>query len=175
MEVITFMKKRLLTISIVFLPLLMLALADCNSQAEGFAIYLTRDDIPVAQMEALSHVEIANTPIISDKDIIAYYKDTHEIELTVDAYERVQSLHPLTFGKSFVVCVDKAPIYWGAFWAAYSSLSFNSIIIMVPSIFEKENTIQIELGYPSPNFYQGEDPRSDPSIIEALEKAGKLK
>jgi hypothetical protein len=175
MEVITFMKKRLLAVSIIFLPLLLLALSGCGPQEEGFAIYLTKDDIPVAQMEALSHVEIASTPVISEKDIIAYYKDTHEILLSKDAYERVQALQSLTFGKSFVICVDKAPLYWGAFWASYSSLSFNGVIIMVPSIFEQENTIQIRLGYPSPNFYQGEDPRSNPEIMQSLEQAGKLK
>jgi hypothetical protein len=175
MEVITFMKKRLLAVSIIFLPLLLLALAGCGPQTEGFAIYLTRDDIPVAQMEALSHVEIADEPVISSKDIIAYDQETHEIKLKADAYERVQALQVPTTGKSFVVCVDKGPIYWGAFWAPFSSQSFNGVIILVPSLFHQENTIQIELGYPSPSLYQGEDPRSNPVILESLEEAGKLK
>jgi hypothetical protein len=169
------MKKRLPAILTILLPWLMLALAGCGAKTEGFAVYLTKDDVPVAQMEALSHVEIASTPVISDKDIIAYYKDTHEIELTVDAYQRVQSLEIPTNGRSFVVCVNKVPIYWGAFWTPVSSQSFNGVTIMLPSFSEKENTIQIGLGYPSPSFYQGEDPRSDPAITEALEKAGKLK
>jgi hypothetical protein len=168
------MQKKFTALLLVAVLSIPLCFISCNTQ-EGFAIYLTRDDIPMAQMEALSHVEIANTPVISEKDIITYYKDPHEIELTADAYERVQTIQPLPFGKSFVVCVDKAPLYWGAFWAPYSSLSFNGVTIMVPSLFEQENTIQIGLGYPSPSFYQGEDPRSNPEILESLEKAGKLK
>jgi hypothetical protein len=150
----------------------------CNSSSseeEGFAIYLTRDDIPVAQMEALSHVEIANAPIISIDDIISYNKETHEIVLTADAYERVQALKVPTSGKSFVVCVDKAPIYWGAFWTPISSQSFDGVTIWVPAFSQQENTIKIQLGYPSGSFFQGEDPRSNPQIFESLEKAGKLK
>jgi len=33
--------------------------------AKGFAIYLTKQDIPPAQMEDLSHVDIAERPIIT--------------------------------------------------------------------------------------------------------------
>jgi hypothetical protein len=175
MEVTTFMKKKLLTTSIVFLPLILLALAGCNSQTEGFTIYLTRDDIPVSQMEALSHVEIANTPVISSKDIISYDKETHEIELKADAYERVQALQVPTSGRSFVVCVDKGPIYWGAFWIPISSQSFNGVTILIPAFSQQGNIITLELGYPSENFFTGEDPRSNSEILTSLEKAGKLK
>jgi hypothetical protein len=37
---------------------------------EGFAIYLTKDDIPPSRMEALSHVEIAKKPIISETAMV---------------------------------------------------------------------------------------------------------
>src|SRR4030042_3678314 len=112
----------------------------CNSQAttpmsEGFTIYLTRDNIPVSQMEALSHIEIADEPFISLGDIISYNWDNHGIQLTPEAYERVDELEVPTSGKSFVVCVDKAPIYWGAFWAGYSSQSFDGVTISVKPIF----------------------------------------
>jgi hypothetical protein len=80
-----------------------------------------------------------------------------------------------TSGKSFVVCVDKGAIYWGAFWTPISSQSFNGVTIWVPLFSQQENTIKIELGYPSESYYQGEDPRSNPIIMESLEKAGKLK
>jgi hypothetical protein len=141
---------------------------------EGFAIYLTRDDVPVAEMEKLSHVEIADEPLISIKDIITYDRETHEIELTAAAYERVMSLKIPTSGKSFLVCLDKSPIYWGAFWAPYSSQSFDGVTILIPAFSEQENTIKLELGYPSPGFFQGEDPRSNAAIMESLEEAGKL-
>jgi hypothetical protein len=154
--------------------LIPLAFYSCTSP-EGFAIYLTRDDTPVSEMPALSHVDIADEPIISADDIISYSKNTHEIELTAEAYQRVTELKVPTSGTAFLVCVDKAPIYWGAFWMGFSSQSFDGVTIMVLPPSQKENVIQLELGYPSLSFYQGEDPRSNPEILKSLEEAGKLK
>jgi len=140
----------------------------------GFAIYLTKQDIPPAQMEDLSHVEIAERPIITISDIITYDAQEHELILTVSAFERIYQLDVPTGGKSFIVCVDKAPIYWGAFWVHWSSLSFDGVTIWKPLSLEEPNVIRLELGYPSSELYTGEDPRSNPVVIESLEQAGKL-
>jgi len=168
------MKKALIAVLIASMLLIPLAFYSCTSP-EGFAIYLTRDDTPVSEMPALSHVDIADEPIISADDIISYSKNTHEIELTAEAYQRVTELKVPTSGTAFLVCVDKAPIYWGAFWMGFSSQSFDGVTIMVLPPSQKENVIQLELGYPSLSFYQGEDPRSNPEILKSLEEAGKLK
>jgi hypothetical protein len=69
--------------------------------------------------------------------------------------------------------VGRDPIYLGAFWPLYSSLSFDGVVIPVPLM--DEPVIQITLGYPSPSFFAGEDPRSDPRILQALAQAGRLK
>jgi hypothetical protein len=170
------MKKTIIAVLIASMLLIPLTIGGCNSK-EGFAIYLTRDDIPVSQMPALSHVEIADEPVISADDIVTYIKDSHEIELTAEAYERVNLKAP-PFGKSFVVCVDKQPIYWGAFWTSFSSQSFDGVTIMIPPFPPGElsaNSIRIGLGYPGEGFFQGEDSRSNPEILQSLEKAGKLK
>ena len=126
-------------------------------------------------MAALSHVDIAATPVFSLKDIVAYHWDSQSIELTADAYERVMRLEVPTSGRSFVVCVDKTPVYWGAFWTPISSQSFDGITIWVNLSADKSNTIQLAPGYPSGSFFKGEDPRSNPVIKASLEKAGKLK
>jgi hypothetical protein len=173
------MKKTVLLFLSVCLFLLSLGLTGCSSElnSEGFAIYLTARDIPPSQMEPLSRVAIADSPIISSDDIIWYYQNTHEIELTAAAYRRINELQVPTSGKTFVVCVDKEPIYWGAFWTPASSLSFSGIIINVipfSTIEHPGNVIKLDLGYPTPSFYQGEDPRDNPVILQALEKAGKL-
>ena len=73
-----------------------------------------------------------------------------------------------------MVCVDKAPIYWGAFWVLWSSMSFDGVTIWLPPIFEELNVIRLELGYPSSALYTGEDPRSNPVVMESLEQAGRL-
>jgi hypothetical protein len=144
-----------------------------TSEGAGFAIYLTKQDIPPARMEALSHVKLADQPIISVEDVITYNAQTHEIKLTDEAFERISQLDVSTGGKSFIVCVDKRPIYWGAFWVICSSLSFDGVTIWLPPILEQPYVIRLELGYPS-SFYTGEDPRSNPIVIESLEQAGKL-
>ena len=143
-------------------------------ESEGFAIYLTRDNIPPSQMEALSHVEIADQPIISDSDIIYYNSQTHELKLTSAAFQRVSELEVPTNGKSFVVCVDKGPVYWGAFWVAHSSQSFGGVTICKLLGDEIPEIIAIELGYPSSSFYEGDDPRDNEDILESLEQSGKL-
>ena len=144
-------------------------------EAEGFSIYLTRHDIPVSAMPALSHVELADEPIISIDDIVSYTGETHKIELTAKALERIAELTVPTSGKAFVVCLGSKPVYWGAFWVMWSSQSFNGVIIQLPVLPSDEHSIQLQLGYPSSGFHQGEDPRSNPEIMKSLDKAGKLK
>jgi hypothetical protein len=141
---------------------------------EGFAIYLTREDISPDKMEMLSHADIADQPIVSIQDIITYNAQTHEIELTDEAFERVSQLEVPVRGKSFLVCVDKAPIYWGAFWTPISSISFDGVTIWKPLGPQEAKVITLELGYPSSSFYGGEDPRNNTEVMESLEQAGKL-
>jgi len=141
---------------------------------EGFAIYLTKQDIPPAQMEALRHVDIAARPIITISDIITYDTQEHELRLTASAFERISQLDVPVRGKSFIVCIDKRPIYWGAFWVPWSSMSFDGVTIWKPLSLEEPHVIRLELGYPSSALYIGEDPRSNPVVIESLEQAGKL-
>jgi hypothetical protein len=144
-------------------------------ESGGFAIYLTRQDIPPAQMEALSHVDIAERPIITISDIITYDAQEHELRLTASAFERISELDVPTGGKSFIVCVDKAPIYWGAFWVPWSCTLFDGVTIWKPlTLDESHDVIRLELGYPSSEDYTSEDPRSNPVVIESLEQAGKL-
>jgi len=145
-----------------------------EGEGGGFAIYLTKQDIPPAQMEALSHVAIAERPIITISDIITYDAQEHELRLTASAFERISQLDVPTGGKSFIVCIDERPIYWGAFWVPWSSLSFDGVTIWKPLSLEETHVIRLELGYPSSALYIGEDPRSNPVVIESLEQAGKL-
>jgi hypothetical protein len=155
--------------------ILSLVIGGCAAEkGEGFAIYLTQDNIPPSQMEALSHVEIADQPVIAADDIISYNAQTHELKLTADAFERISELEVPVQGRSFVVCVDRGLIYWGAFWTAVSSQSFDGVTIWKPYSFEEPYVITLELGYPSSSFYRGEDPRSNAEVMQSLEKSGRL-
>ena len=141
---------------------------------EGFAVYLTKEDIPPAQMPALSHVDIAEQPVIAMDDIITYNAQTHELKLAARAYEAVANLDVPVRGRSFLVCVDRQPLYWGAFWTPISSMSFDGVTIWKPITPAEPYIVTLELGYPAASFYKGNDPRDNPEVIESLEQAGKL-
>jgi len=163
---------KVLLLSLMVFPMF---IGGCAADKEGgFSIYLTRDDIPPSRMEALSHVEIANSPLISEDDVIYYNVQTHELKLTPEAFGRVSELDVPTSGRSFLVCVDKSPVYWGAFWVSYSSQSFDGVTIWKPLGSELAEIVTIELGYPSSSFYGGEDPRDNETVLQSLDKAGKL-
>ena len=53
-------------------------------------------------------------------------------------------------------------------------MSFDGVVICEPLVPD-DNTITLQLGYPSQDFYSGEDPRSHPDILHSLEQAGKLR
>ncbi len=172
------MKMLFRCVSVILAALLigvLLISSGCLSpKDEGFAIYLTKNDIPPSQMEALSHVNIAEEPVIAMSDIVTYNAQTHEIKLTDSAFERIINLEVPVQGRSFLICVDKQPVYWGAFWTPISSMSFDGVTIWKPLGSQDTTIISLELGYPSVSFYGGEDPRSNPDVMEALEESGKL-
>lgn len=143
-----------------------------NQKAEGFAIYLLARDIPVSEMPSVSYLELTENPIISLGDIVSYSRTGHEIELSTYAIERLLQLEVPAYGKVFVICVDRQPVYWGAFWTPVSSIPFNGVTILKPLSLDRQ-TIQLGLGYPS-GYFTGNDPRPDPKIIQSLEQAGKL-
>ena len=157
-----------------------LAFSGCTPPVGGeFTIYLLAEDLPPAEWSQadLNSLALQEQPVIATADIVAYARETHEIELTAAAYERVQGHYTLpvdTDGMAFVVRVGDDRIYAGAFWTPASSLSFEGITIMQPWE-EDRRVIHIGLGYPTPEAFRGIDPRADPRIMQALEQAGRLK
>jgi hypothetical protein len=99
------MKVPFLKLTIVSFCLLLVSSGCMATKGEGFAIYLTRDNIPPSQMEALSHVALADQSIIGINDIISYNKQTHELKLTQRAFEHISQLELPTSGKSFLVWI----------------------------------------------------------------------
>ena len=121
-----------------------------------------------------SHIALAEQPLIGMDDIISYNTQTHELNLTAAAFERLCQLDVPTVGTSFLVCVNKSPVYWGAFWTPLSSQSFDGVTIWKPYGPSDPPIVTLELRYPASSFYSGEDPRNKPEIISALRQAGKL-
>jgi hypothetical protein len=171
------MKKYLFLIFTLILSLL----AGCTTatltpvREEGFAIYLLVENISPQIPANLDLVELSSQPILSSEDILSYTAATHEIEMTTEGYRAISALSVPVTGLSFVVCVNHQPIYAGSFWPAYSSISFDGIVIDPILATEEHPVIAIQLGYPGTDFYSALDPRSDLRILQALDGAGKLK
>ena len=115
---------------------------------------------------------ITGSPIITASDIRSYDRNHHELTLTQSAFDRLTKLEVPIYGLGFAVCVDKEVIYSGAFWMPFSSAAYNGPVIIIPASDQSDTTVKIELGYPSASFFEGQDPRSDPRIFDAL--AGRL-
>jgi phosphate transport system substrate-binding protein len=145
---------------------------------ETFAIYLVDRETSAAQLSkiALQNLELEETPILSADDVVAYVWESHEVELTPSAYDRLFEFSDSmsTSGRPFVVCVGSQRVYAGAFWMPFSSQSFDgAAVVLGPS---DARTIRIQPGYPeSPDLFLWLDPRSNPRILRSLGEAGKLK
>ncbi|MGD2253772.1 MAG: hypothetical protein PVF70_12735 [Anaerolineales bacterium] len=162
--------------------LLSLVLAGCVSitilgettptAAGEFAIYLPATEQFVDAITDLELVALADEPVISTLDIVSYDAQSHEIVILPAAADRMDQLE--LPGKAFIVTVGGQPVYAGEFMAAYFSRSSDHVVILWPPMTGDRLTIQIQLGYPWADFFSGEDPRSDPLILESLRLAGVL-
>jgi hypothetical protein len=141
---------------------------------EGFAIYLAKEDISPAQLASLKPEILADQPLITQADVVTYNRQTYELKLTPDAFDRICQLEVPTTGTNFVVCVNQNPVYWGAFWTPISSQSFAGVTIWKPYQADDRHIVTFELGYPAPSFYAGEDPRNNQAIVDAFAKANQL-
>ena len=174
--------EKIYSFKLFALCMLVAALSACTGGStqpgavDGFAIYLIKGGISDPQLD-LTQFELEPTPFLSLDDILAYTWETHEIELTDAARQRVAQLEvPLSTGVPFVVCVGAARIYPGAFWVSYSSMSYSGIVIDTLFAQMDNGVIRLQLGYPeSPELFAGEDLRSDPRILQSLKDAGKLR
>lgn len=182
------MKNKLITASIVLVLLAPFLFGGCSyitgettfptqtpAGEEGFAIYYTRDNIPAEQIGDLSSVALADEPLVSFDDIISYSKYTHEIQISASSYEKLVSSENDHLRRTIIFCVNKKPLYYGELLWPFSSYWPAGVTIMRPLTEPLEGEgfyIRIEFSTlsndPSP------DPRSNPMIMERLEKAGKL-
>jgi hypothetical protein len=175
-------KKTLIIIS-----LFVILLTACQAEptqapaqnGEAFELYLVAD-VQIAGPDLknyeLAELPLAEDPILTTDDIDNYIWNVHAINLTQDAYKKILTVFsggiPMS-GLPFVILANGERIYAGAFWSHASSLSFDGVVIMQP--FDPSGQpLLISLGYPTDEFFTGEDPRDDPRLRQALEGADLL-
>jgi hypothetical protein len=179
------MKKLFCSIGLILIVIATICalcvLAGCSQpNHDGLAIYLTQDNISWVKMPALNQIKIANTPLIATSDIVSYNSSKHQLTLTDDASSRISNLVVPMDGTSFVVCVNRKPIYWGVFWSLYSSaFTPTSCVIVSYPLSNKAQLNPAEIGQINPHIlelvYSGNnDPRNNAEILKSLEQVGKL-
>jgi hypothetical protein len=154
-------------------------LAEAPPEKHSFAIYLAED----MDRRFVAHgtgdwrgAELAETPIITEADIVSYDTMLHTMTITPAAMARLPK--PPASGRPFVVVADGEPVYPGVFVTCVSSFSFAVPAIWVDrrAVFPDEpaNTLVIDRAYPASSAGAGADPRSDKRIVTALTALGKL-
>ncbi len=176
------MMKRLL----LGLTLMILMLSACQTaktedaivpDGEPFELYLIGDQqITGKALEelALDKLPLEQTPILTTEDLADYNWEEHNFNLTDEAYQLILFLFAAGLPESgvpFVIMSYGERIFAGAFWSPISSLSFDGVVILQP-LDPTSGTLYIDLGYPRPDNFTGEDPRDDPRLEHALEHAG---
>jgi hypothetical protein len=142
------------------------------TQPGDFAIYLPAGIQFAQDIAELENVVLEDDPVLSVEDIVSYTAESHQIVIRPSAADRMDQLD--LPGKPFIVTVGGQPVYAGEFMAAYFSRSSDRVVILWPPMTGDRLTIQIQLGYPWADFFAGEDPRSDPRILQSLAQSGIL-
>jgi hypothetical protein len=142
------------------------------TEPDQFAIYLAASGFVFDDQIEPADIRLEDQPLVSLDDINSYTFKTHEINLTPSAEIRLSNID--LAGRPFVITINDQVIYAGEFMAAFMSRSSDRVVILWPPM-ENDSIMKIQLGYPGPDFFAGEDPRDDPRIQAALSKAGKLK
>lgn len=139
---------------------------------DTFAIFLTKNDIPPRDLGKyqLSEILLEEKPLITIDDILEYNIGNHTMTLTKGAYTRITELEVPLRGRTFVVIVNKLPIYAGAFWAIVSSIPFDGVIIWKPTILDEPQKIKFDFVCPSKKCEKMVDPRTDYRIMEVLKR-----
>jgi hypothetical protein len=146
-------------------------------EGEPFAIHLVGDPQitgPDLKNYPLDELPLDTVPILTTDDVTSYDWERHGLNLTETAYQRLLAIFGgglPSSGVPFAVVAYEQPVYSGAIWTLASSLSFDGVVILQP-IDPIGQTLYITLGYPSEDYFTGEDPRDHPRLQQALEDAG---
>lgn len=161
------------------LLLILLVLTSCQFSSaqnkKGFALYLLPDIKPddLAKCD-IRKIKTRSGPILTTTDVVSYHKDTCEMTLRADGRQKIEDLKIPDSGLSFIVFVDGEPVYLGAFWNRFSSLTFRGVAVDVAPLRNGANVLKFELDYPplapkNPAF----DPRNDQRILNVFKRSSR--
>jgi hypothetical protein len=112
-------------------------------------------------------------PLIHPEEITSYDWKTHTVRFRRGVFERLRKQHAgeLVGGVVFTLRLGEVVVYPGVFTIGASSNSKKLPVILL----DGKDTAIIQLGYPTEEHFNGEDPRADPRLRKALLQAGLLR
>jgi hypothetical protein len=124
----------------------------------------------------------AGAVLVTADQIRSYDWATHTITLAPKVQGELSAklfqTRRIVGGAPFAIHVSGKPIYAGNFTSIVSSASMATpaIVLDLQVVDSKlaADRLRIQLGYPTAEFFKGEDPRSDPRLKAALDATGKL-
>jgi hypothetical protein len=152
------------------------------------AIYLVKDLTAFdAAKTDLVKLPLENEPIVTEKDISAYYWKSNVIKTSMPVFKDKLSKVAKLSGTPYVLTANGERIYLGILWTPLSSMVppeetpvlnlLGSALIMENlnkdgyNVIQDDNDIHLEISAP----YKGKDNRNDKRIYNALKDAGVLK
>lgn len=163
------MRKYLPILAIALLPILSCR-KNQSSQGDEVSVYLLDNAVRFAGRCEIdpSGSTLAATPIVSNMEIIAFYRNTDEFMIAPAAYERLKDLRD---GTGFAVKLGDKVLFYGIVKPWISSSSCDHSITMTSWT---PNKMIMSRGYPG-TFDQVPDHLNDPRLISALLAQGKLR
>lgn len=121
---------------------------------------------------AISNAVLADTPLVTEKDIVFYMPSTTTFYLDKDIRHTIRNYGP---DKAFAVTVGNEVVYYGKFHPLYlSSITFGMATISPPLLNGNELRIDFVTLTGSSSLLQL-DKRNDSRIIYALKATGRLR
>ena len=120
--------------------------------------------------------------LIAADRIVSYDWPTHTLTLAPGERAKLAAeIHKnkqLVSGIPITINIGGKPIYSGKITSLVSSFSLATLVIVIDQkIIEpklSDDHLRIQLGYPTGQFFQGDDPRGKPQLRTAYRAAGKL-
>ena len=150
--------------------------------APSFSITLIQPAISCAEARSLSLPELdtgAGVPFVTTASVRTYDWEDHTIDVDKELLPRKWHWLFSVEGRVFLVKVGSEPIYAGALITGFSSSSCSLPVVVWPrwgveAETEKSVFLRLSLGYPTTDYFEGTDPRSDARILRTLEEAGRI-
>jgi hypothetical protein len=115
---------------------------------------------------------------LSADDVVSYEWGHHRLVLREGVRQRLvrELVGDLVSGRPFTVVAGGQKCYEGVFTTSLSSNTQSGVVIDLQPVEQgAPNQVELQLGYPSAQFFRGIDPRGDQRIRQALEGLRKLK